>query len=98
MIPSPSQLILVLFTSQLLATTLGQWTTIDLVLRSSKTERCFYITETHRLKMELVSKVDLGSCVQLYSLAKTPQLPPAPRIWAHIRGRYWSAQIDNMLG
>ncbi len=27
-------------------------------------------------------------CVQLYSLAETPQLPPSPRIWAHIRGRY----------
>ncbi len=37
----------------------------------------------------------LGSCVQLYSLAKTPQLPPPPRIWAHIRGRYWSAKIDD---
>ncbi len=29
-------------------------------------------------------------CVQLYSLAETPQLPPAPRIWTHIRERYWS--------
>jgi hypothetical protein len=25
----------------------------------------------------------------------TPQLPPSPRIWAHIRGRYWSARIDD---
>jgi hypothetical protein len=42
-------------------------------------------------------KVYLGSCVQLYSLAETPQLPPSPRIWAHIRGRYWSAKIDDIL-
>jgi hypothetical protein len=38
----------------------------------------------------------LGSCVQLYSLAETPQLPPSPRIRAHIRGRYWSAKIDDI--
>jgi hypothetical protein len=30
---------------------------------------------SHRLNMELVY---LGSCVQLYSLAETPQLPPPP--------------------
>jgi hypothetical protein len=26
------------------------------------------------------------------------QLPPSPlpRIWAHIRGRYWSAKIDDI--
>jgi hypothetical protein len=34
--------------------------------------------------------------VQLHSLAETPQLPPSPRIWAHIRGRYWSAKIDEI--
>jgi hypothetical protein len=34
-------------------------------------------------------------CVQQYSLAETLQLPPPP-IWAHIRGRYWSAKIDNI--
>jgi hypothetical protein len=35
-------------------------------------------------------------CVQLYVFAETPQLPPSPRIWAHIRGRYWSAKIDDI--
>ncbi len=35
-------------------------------------------------------------CAQLYSLAETPQLHPFPRIWAHIRGRYWSAKIDDI--
>ncbi len=28
-------------------------------------------------------------------LAETPQ-PPSPRNWAHIRGRYWSAKIDDI--
>ncbi len=23
-------------------------------------------------------------------------IPPSPRIWAHIRGRYWSAKIDDI--
>jgi hypothetical protein len=31
-----------------------------------------------RLNMELDTKVHFGSCVQLYSLAETPQLPPYP--------------------
>ncbi len=38
----------------------------------------------------------MGSCAQLYSLAETPQLHPSPRIWAYIRGRYWSAKIDDI--
>ncbi len=42
-----------------------------------------------------ISKVYLGSCVQLYSSVETPQ-PPPPHIWAHIRWRYWSAKIDNI--
>ncbi len=46
----------------------------------------------HRLNMELDFQSLFGSCVQLYSLAETPQLPPSPRIWAHIRGRCWSAR------
>ncbi len=32
----------------------------------------------------------------MYSLAETPHPPPLPRIWAHIRGRYWSAKIDDI--
>ncbi len=38
----------------------------------------------------------MGSCLQLYSLAEAPKLPHSPRIWAQIRGRYWSAKIDNV--
>ncbi len=34
--------------------------------------------------------------VQLLSLDETMQ-PPPPCIWAHIRGRYWSARIDISL-
>jgi hypothetical protein len=40
----------------------------------------------HRLNMEL----DLQSL----SLVETPQ--PHLRIWAHLRGRYWSAKIDDI--
>jgi hypothetical protein len=36
----------------------------------------------------------LHSCI--YSLAETPQLPPTPCVWAHLRGRYWSAKIDDI--
>ncbi len=38
----------------------------------------------------------MGSSVQLYSLAETPQLPTSSRIWAHMRGSYWSAKIDDI--
>jgi hypothetical protein len=48
--------------------------------------------------MEIDLQVYLSSCVQLYSLAETPQFPPSPRIWAHIRGRYWSAKLDDISG
>ncbi len=34
-------------------------------------------------------------CAQLYSLAETPQ-PPPPLIWTRIRGRNWSAKIDDI--
>jgi hypothetical protein len=46
----------------------------------------------HRLNTELDLKslfeFHVHSCT--YSIAKPP-----PRIWAHIRGRYWSAKIDD---
>jgi hypothetical protein len=49
-------------------------------------------TLPHRLNMELDLQ-SLFTCRHHYSLAETQQ-PPSPRIWAHIRGRYWSAKID----
>ncbi len=44
------------------------------------------------------AEVYLGACVQLqlYPLAETSQLP-LPRIWAHLRGRYRSAKIDDIF-
>jgi hypothetical protein len=27
---------------------------------------------------------------------RPPKLPPSPRIRAHLRGRYWSAKIDDI--
>jgi hypothetical protein len=50
----------------------------------------------HGLNMELYLQSYLGSYVQLYSLTETSQLPSFPRICAHIRGRYWSAKIDDI--
>jgi hypothetical protein len=33
---------------------------------------------------------------QLYSLAETQQLPPTPSFGLVLRGRYWSAKIDDI--
>jgi hypothetical protein len=56
--------------------------------------------DTKGLNME----VDLQSlfglhvtlCEQLYSLSETPQLPPPPAFGLLLRGRYWSAKIDDI--
>jgi hypothetical protein len=60
---------------------------------------CLSIVFMHMLNMEL----DLQNLFWLrvlyrglYSMAETPQLPPSPHIWTHIRGRYWSAKIDDI--
>ncbi len=50
----------------------------------------------HRLNM----KLDLQSLFGLLFIAVLigwdPATPPLPRIWAHIRGRYWSAKIEDL--
>jgi hypothetical protein len=50
----------------------------------------------HRLNTEL----DLNSLIGLHVHSFTHWLrhrkPPNTRIWAHIRGRYWSAKIGDM--
>jgi hypothetical protein len=47
--------------------------------------------------MELDFQRFLGLHVaQLYSLAETQQLHPSLHIEAQIRGRYWSAKIDDI--
>ncbi len=47
------------------------------------------------VKYELDLQSLWAPCAQL---AETPQPPPSPypRIWAHMRGRYWSAMIDDI--
>jgi hypothetical protein len=67
--------------------------------RFSHLDGYIFVRLTHSLNMELDLKSLFGlqpPCAQLYSLAETPQLPPSPRIWAHKRGRYWSAKIDDI--
>ncbi len=54
----------------------------------------------HRLNMELDLQSLFGvgfMCPAVFiswDPANTPP-PPPPHIWAHIRGRYWSAKIDD---
>jgi hypothetical protein len=56
-----------------------------------------YVVLYHRLNMELdIQKFIWALCAQLYSLAETPQLLLYPSIGALIRGRYWSAKIDDI--
>ncbi len=47
-----------------------------------------------------ISKVYLGSMCRAvlisWDTATPPPPHPSPIIWAHIRGRYWSAKIDDM--
>jgi hypothetical protein len=67
-----------------------------------RNQRCFSNTTTdkgiifvgreQRLNIQFgPQKFIWAPCAQMYSLAETPQAtpPPPPRIWAHIRGRYW---------
>jgi hypothetical protein len=56
-----------------------------------------------RLNMELDLQIYLGSCLHLYSLFETPQLPPPPpRIWAQMRGAIgqprYTTSLCNTLG
>jgi hypothetical protein len=48
------------------------------------------------MELDLLSLFGLLCTVHLYLLAETQQLPPSPRIWAHIRGRYWLAKVDDI--
>jgi hypothetical protein len=47
------------------------------------------------MELDLQSLFGLHVLEQQYSLAETPY-PPPPRIWAHIKGHYWSAKIDDI--
>ncbi len=50
--------------------------------------KCSGLGAAHRLNM----KLDLQSCTHWLRHRN----PPPPRIWAHIRGLYWSAKIDDI--
>ncbi len=41
-------------------------------------------------------KIIWAPCAQLYSLAETLQPSSSPRMWAQIRGRCWSSNIDDI--
>jgi hypothetical protein len=45
-----------------------------------------------------LTKVYLGSMctVVLIGFGCDPATPAPPRIWARIRGRYWSAKVDDI--
>ncbi len=42
-------------------------------------------------------KFFLGSICTAVLIGWDPATPPSPRIWAHIRGRYWSAKVDEIF-
>jgi hypothetical protein len=51
----------------------------------------------HRLNMELDLQSLFGPHVYSCTHWLRPRtLPPSPRSWAHIRGRYWSDKIDDI--
>jgi hypothetical protein len=62
----------------------------------------YFFTSCLYFRAESINKSNRGplglplSSLQLFSLADTPQPPPSPRIWTHIRGRYWSAKKDDI--
>ncbi len=50
---------------------------------------------THRLNMESDLQSLFGLLCTAVLIDWDPAIPPPPRIWAHIRGRYWSASQDR---
>ncbi len=48
----------------------------------------------HFLKLELDLQILLGLLCTAVLIGGDPA--PPPRIWAHLRGRYWSAKIDDI--
>jgi hypothetical protein len=48
----------------------------------------------HRLNMKLDLHSFFGLLCTAVLIGKDTTTPP--RIWAHIRGRYWSAKIDDV--
>jgi hypothetical protein len=50
----------------------------------------------HRLNIELELQSLFGPHVLDFTHWLRPRNPPPPHIWAPIRGRYWSAKIDDI--
>ncbi len=48
------------------------------------------------LNMELALQSLFGRYIMQCTDGLRPSNPPSPRIWARIRGRYWSAKIDDI--
>ncbi len=47
--------------------------------------------------MELDLQVLFGILCTAVLIGGDPTIPPPlPRIWAHVRGRYWSAKLDGI--
>jgi hypothetical protein len=48
------------------------------------------------LKIELDLQSLFGLLCTAVLIGRDPATPPLPRIWARIRGRYWSAKINDI--
>jgi hypothetical protein len=56
-----------------------------------------FLSNSHRLNMESDFQSLFGIHVQCSCTNwLRPRNPPPPRNWAHLRGRYWSAKIDDI--
>ena len=69
--------------------------TMDLRLRYfSQSARVPLHPIQYSLELDLQSLFGL-LCTAVF-IGRDPATPPAPRLWAHIRGRYWSTKIDDI--
>jgi hypothetical protein len=48
------------------------------------------------LDLQSLFGLHVHSCTHWLRPRNFPPPPPSPRIWAHIRGRYWSSKIDDI--
>jgi hypothetical protein len=53
------------------------------------------ITAVHHVTWSPNKLWRANSLLKYFTYTETLQ-PPSPRIWEHIRGRYWSVKIDDM--
>jgi hypothetical protein len=68
------------------------------VLEGGSQESLKHIGLYHRLNIDLDLQSLFGLHVYSCTHWLTPRTPypPPSRIWAHIRGRYWLAKIDDI--